>query len=341
MTDTHDDYNPADGDDQLTKDQQQRERLRDLNADGTARAKARSIAKLLNERSALETETVQLEARFNVNAARRHEIDNQIEVLREELTERIRAQVVAEVADSHWTRLMFKMKDEYGISESMVRRFSQDAYGAMASFLTYHGTDSRERRREQHEWAADVVPMWREARRRNGRRLVTPEAEIVPVYPEELEDWDLEAGPLPRAYWSTVLPDGPYYFEYRRARTPEEMAIAQMELPPAPSWDAMLEYDTAFGMACRREPFEFMHLRPAIESIREHLNGKWDFGSNRKNREEPPEDKCRAWLFLLVGQHLHPSDIAKYFGLSYFDGLCLPCPATGDDVIRKLVCTYE
>lgn len=157
------------------------------------------------------------------------------------------------------------------------------------------------------------------------------DVEIVPVVPTGFEGgWDYERGPLPRDYWSTVQDFRmSYEWKYRPARPGEDDAITGMILPEAHEWSKLREFNRNFGMIAMDR---IRSQRMGINVIRELLSSKLGVG-----QDDVPLNMVKIWLFLLAGRFMKQETADALFDPGFFDGVVMPCSATGPNVVRELV----
>lgn len=159
-------------------------------------------------------------------------------------------------------------------------------------------------------------------------------AVIEPVVPGGFEEgWDYARGPLPRDYWSTVQEfEVPYEWLYRPA-TPEDEAILDMALPDTESWEKLKEVDDVFRMewihGFRNKRSVIIRLKCSMARI---LNVK---------PEGIDDNHVKIWAFLLAARFMGADECDDMFGPDFFDGVVMPCPATGRGVVRELVAEYR
>ncbi|MFZ3481935.1 hypothetical protein [Sphingomonas sp. 3-13AW] len=154
---------------------------------------------------------------------------------------------------------------------------------------------------------------------------------IEPVIPEGFsEEWDYSKGPLPPEYWSTVQTFPiPYEWEYRMALPEEEESVLGMPLPEAHSWNALFKWD---------RDFEDLALDPIISkrgsgtNIREYTALRRDI-----DPDDVDANLVKTWHLLLAGRLMTQEECDDLFQPGYFEGVVMPCPATGPGVVRQLV----
>ena len=154
---------------------------------------------------------------------------------------------------------------------------------------------------------------------------------IEPVVPEGFgDDWDYANGPLPPEYWSTVqtLPI-PYVWEYRMALGEEEDRVLGMSLPEAHSWSALCEWDRQFKELAFNP---IRNKRGASNNIRDLMATKFEI-----DPEDVDANVVRTWLLLLAARLMTEEECDKLFEPGFFEGVVMPCPATGAGVVRQLV----
>lgn len=154
---------------------------------------------------------------------------------------------------------------------------------------------------------------------------------IEPVVPEGFDGpWDYATGPLPPEYWSTFQELSiPYRWEYRMATPEEEESVAGMILPEAHDWTALRSWDTHFSEI----------TMPRVRTRKGGITNIRDFMAIKLGHEPDNVDMnlVKTWLMLLCGRFLSEYECDVLFEPGFFEGIAMPCPATGPGVIRRLV----
>jgi hypothetical protein len=156
-------------------------------------------------------------------------------------------------------------------------------------------------------------------------------AVVEPVVPDEFgEAWDYSAGPLPPEYWSTVqeLPI-PYVWEYRMATPEEEERILSMPLPEAHDWAALRSWNKNFHDIATET---IKSRKGAVLFMQDLFSVQYSTAP-----DEVDMNTVKAWLLLLAGRFMTREACDALFGIGYFDGVTMPCLATGPGVVRQLV----
>jgi hypothetical protein len=154
---------------------------------------------------------------------------------------------------------------------------------------------------------------------------------IEPVVPEGFDSvWDYANGPLPPEYWSTVQTFPiPYAWEYRMAVGDEEDRVLGMALPEAHSWSALCEWDRQFKELAFNP---IRNKRGASNNIRDLMAAKLDI-----DPDDVDTNLVRTWLLLLAARLMTVEECDRIFDPDFFEGVVMPCPATGAGVVRQLV----
>lgn len=154
---------------------------------------------------------------------------------------------------------------------------------------------------------------------------------IEPVVPEGYDgEWDYSTGPLPPEYWSTVqeLPIS-YVWEYRLAEPGEEETVLSMDLPEAHSWQKLMEWDRHFGEVAL---WPIRNKRGASNIIRDFMAVKRDI-----EPDDVDTNLVKTWILLLAARLMTIEECDRLFEPGFFEGIVMPCPATGVGVVRQLV----
>ena len=112
--------------------------------------------------------------------------------------------------------------------------------------------------------------------------------------------------------------------------TPEEEdAVVGMLLPEAHDWGALRDWDRHFQEL----------TMPRVRTKKGGITNIRDFVAVKLGKEPDHVDMnlVKTWLMLLWGRNLSEDDCDLLFEPGFFEGIAMPCPATGFGVIRQLV----
>jgi hypothetical protein len=154
------------------------------------------------------------------------------------------------------------------------------------------------------------------------------DAIIVPVKVNFEPSWSPENGDVPPEFWSQFQELTPNYrWEYSEASTPDEIEIASMPLPPADTYENLHKF--------RDETRKFPPIPVTDAAVRmiceAYLKAEYGLVAG-----EVPVNTVKAWMFMIHGRRLDPVECDKFYKAGFFDGVTMPCPATGPAVIRTL-----
>lgn len=250
-----------------------------------------------------------------------------------------------------FTAFVRRLKDA-GLKTQSVKDLSNDAIMALVEalngehevdLLSVLGVRSSHRRLSDTEMAEldaeqarlDAELLDLQAYTANAVSSNAPEEPVsAPPVEHQFESWDYQNGPLPREWWSAAQETpASYEWRYRRIRPDEEDTILGMELPEAHDWAALRRWDRLFA-ELSLEGIRF--ARGADNNIRDLLSAKQGC-----DPDEIDGNLARAWVFLLGARVMAQTTFTQLFKPRHFEGIVVPCYASGPDVVRELLWTGD
>lgn len=236
-----------------------------------------------------------------------------------------------------------KLKAE-GLNTNAIQHMSKADMRALVAFLNNRKSPegaaalttlargpgkSHEQRFEESERDRD------ELREEVGSRPVVPRPDPVPERAEPVipqgypARWERLMGDMPADYWSSVTDfGGRYVTDYAIDETDGAATVRRMPLPGADEWNDLREIDEVFAQATTQGV-------PSKNSTGARLRSYFA-GTMRMAEDEVPEEWVKAWMLLLYARHIEDDEFNRKFGMDYFVGVRIPCPATGSHMVRTI-----
>lgn len=153
-----------------------------------------------------------------------------------------------------------------------------------------------------------------------------PQPVIPTGYPSR---WSRDMGDMPSDWWSSVTDFGSrYVLDYAIDESEAADDVRRMPLPAADEWGALREIDGIFEQATSAGI-------PSKNSTSNRLRSYFA-GTMRMAEGDVPEEWIKAWMLLLYARHIDDDEFNRKFGIDYFAGVRIPCPASGSHMVRTV-----